>query len=265
MEETSQKEPHSEQALWSWPLDDHTPIDITPYYVSKYPKSGMSYWIGAARYIGPTIDDWEQRRKAPIVYLLKVGSDAVHERLYYVLARILNLPQQHVFWAVTPPHTDLIAVAIRYEQEAFYPKKIHVSTNTAVYRRKNYFVANAEDFWRHDVLHYYCGTGDIHQAMIKGNILFGIDAADCAFGTPFLKNHWQQYLEHYQTHDQARLPVIYEMMQRIARHSELPQRIEQELAYAPGPVLKSRARDYSHYGESIRAMHNALLCMLEKL
>ena len=264
MESTLFEGPSPEQTLWSWPLNDETPVDITPYYVSKYPKGGLSYWVGAARYIGPTIQDWEQRRKAPIIYLLKVGSDAIHERLYYMLARTLNLPQQHVFWAVKPPHTDLIAVAIQYEQEAFYPKSIDILSKTVLYRRKSSSVLNAEDYWRHEVLHYYCGTGDIHQVMVKGNVLFGIDAADCGFRTPFLDNHWQHYLDHYQTHDPARLPVIYEMMQRITRHPELPERIEQELAYAPGPVLKSLARDYSKYGDNIRAMHNELLHTLEK-
>ena len=81
-----------ELPVWNWPLDDQTPVDITPYYVSKYPKGGLSYWVGVARSIGPTAQDWELRRRAPIVYLLKVGSDAIHERLYYALARALNLP-----------------------------------------------------------------------------------------------------------------------------------------------------------------------------
>ena len=34
---------------WTWPLDDGRPVDITPYYVSRYPKAGLSAWIGAAR------------------------------------------------------------------------------------------------------------------------------------------------------------------------------------------------------------------------
>lgn len=264
MERIRSQEPSPEQPVWNWPLDDQTPVDITPYYVSKYSKGRLSYWVGAARRIGPTVQDWEQRRKAPIVYLLKVGSDAIHERLYYVLARVLNLPQQHVFWAVKSPHTDLIAVAIHYEQEAFYPKRIHVLSKTVLYRRKSYSVANAEDYWRHDVLHYYCGTGDIHQAMVKGNVLFGIDAADCGFRAPFLENYWLHYLDHYQLHDPARLPVIYEMMQRIAQHPELPERIEQELANAPGPVLEYLTCGRYTYSENIRGMHDELLHTLQK-
>jgi len=254
-----------EQPAWNWPLDDRAPVDITPYYVSKYSKGGLSYWVGAARSIGPTAQDWEQRRKAPIVYLLKVGSDAIHERLYYRIARTLDLPQQHVFWAVTPPHTDLVAAAIQFEPEAFFPKKIDVSTKTVLYRRRTYFVPNAEDFWRHDVLHYYCGSGDIHQAMVKGNMLFGIDAADCAFRAPFLENYWQHYLDHYQAQDPARLPVIYEMMQRIAHHSELPELVEQELREAPGPVLEHLAHQHSLSDENMRVMHNELLGTLQKL
>ena len=101
------------ESTWTWPVDDQTPVDITRYYVSKYPKGELSYWIRAARSVGPTAQDWEQRRKAPIAYLLKVGGDAIHERLTYRIARKLDLPQQHVFWAVTLPHTDPVAAAIQ--------------------------------------------------------------------------------------------------------------------------------------------------------
>lgn len=227
-------------------------------------KGGLSYWVGAARSIGPTAQDWEQRRKTPIVYLLKVGSDAIHERLYYRIARTLDLPQQHVFWAVTPPHTDLVAAAIQFEPEAFFPKKIDVSTKTVLYRRRIHFVPNAEDFWCHDVLRSYCGSGDIHQAMVKGNMLLGIDAADCAFRAPFLENYWQRYLDHYQAQDPTRLPVISEMMQRIAHHAELPELIKQELREAPGPVLEHLAHQPFLPNENMRVMHNELLCTLQK-
>jgi hypothetical protein len=223
-------------------------------------KGGWSYWVGAARRIGPTAQDWEQRRKAPITYLLKVGNDAIHERLYYVLARVLNLPQQHMFWVIKPPSTDLVAVAIQFEREAFFPKRIDVSTKTVTYRRKNYVVPNAEDYWRHEVLHYYCGTGDIHQVMVKGNVLFGIDAADCSFHHPISQNYWENLLEDYQTHDPARLPVFREMMQRIADHPELPDLVEQELANAPGPVLEHLARvGHSGYGDNLREVHACLV------
>lgn len=257
---TSSQLSTSEQPVWGWPLDDQTLVDITLYYVSKHTKGGLSYWVGAARRIGPTAQDWEKRRKAPITYLLKVANDAIHERLYYVLARTLNLPQQHVFWAVTPPHTDLIGVAIQFEQGAFFPTSIDVPTKTVLYRRKNYVVPNAEDYWRHEVLHRYCGTGDIHQAMVKGNVLFGIDAADCSFGSPLFQDYWEAFLEHYQTHDPARLPVLREMMQRIADHPELPDLVEQELANAPGPVFECIARfGYSDYGDNLREMHACLV------
>ncbi|GHO66854.1 hypothetical protein KSC_057460 [Ktedonobacter sp. SOSP1-52] len=252
--------PLDEETAWNWPVDVQTPVDITQYYVCKHRKSGLSYWVGAARRIGQTAHDWEQRRKAPISYLLKVGSDAIHERLYYVLARALNLPQQHVFWAVTPPHRDLVAVAIQFERDAFFPKRIDVTNKTVLYRRKRYAIINAEDFWRHEVLHYYCGTGDIHQAMVKGKVLFGIDAADCRFYTPFLEDRWQRFLEHHQKHNPAGLPVLREMMHRIVEHPEVPDLVEHELANAPGPVLEHLARlDHGQYGENLRAMHASLV------
>jgi hypothetical protein len=97
---------------------------ISPPITSlNLPKGGLSYWVGAARKIGPTTEDWERRRTAPIVYLLKVGSDAVHERLYYVLACVLNLPPTTRLLGSHSPHHDLIAAAIQFEQGAFYPKK----------------------------------------------------------------------------------------------------------------------------------------------
>ncbi len=101
--------------------------------------------------------------------------------------------------------------------------------------------------------------------MVKGNVLFGIDAADCAFRAPFLENYWQYYLDHYQVQDPARLPVIYEMMQRIAHHSELPELVEQELREAPGPVLEHLAHQHSTYSENIQVMHHELLGTLQKL
>ena len=265
MEITSSPQLPLDPPLWYWPQDDQKPVDITPYYVTKHTKGGLSYWVGAARRLGTTAQDWEQRRKAPIEYLLKVGIDAIHERLYYVLARALNVPQQHVFWAAMPPHPDLIAVAIKYEQEAFFPKRIDVPTKTALYRRKSYGIVNAEDFWRHDVLHSYCGTGDIHQAMIKGNVLFGIDAADCNFQPPSSQDYWHSYLDHYRKQDSTCLPTLYEMMQRIARHPELPNLIQQELAKAPSPVSEYFTRTHCTYGENMQAAHDTLVDTLYAL
>ncbi len=261
---TYQSDPQG-AANWTWPLDDRTPVDITPYYVSRYPKAGLSAWIGAARLIGDTAQEWERRRQAPIVYLLKVAGDAIHERLYYALARVLGLPQQHVYWAVTPPHEDLVAVAIRFEHEAFFPRSIDVSAQTVTYRRKTYHVPNTTDFWRHEVLHRYCGTGDIHQAMVKGNVLFGIDAADCMFHAPFIQDYWPHYIEYYRTHGPERLPVIREMMQRIASHPELPDLVVQELLAAPGPVLEVPYLDTGLYGRGLRSMHSHLADALERV
>jgi hypothetical protein len=250
---------------WTWPDDDRTPVDITPYYISRYTKKGLSAWIGAARLVGDTGEEWERRRKAPIEYLIKVASDAIHERLYYILARTLNLPQQHVFWAVTPPHEDLVAVAIRFEKEAFFPRSIDTLAQTVKYRRKTYDVPNTADFWRHEVLHRYCGTGDIHQAMVKGNVLFGIDAADCMFHSPFVRDYWLRYLEHYRTDDPARFPIIRDMLNRIASHTELPDLIEQELLDAPGPVLKVPYLNTDLYSTDLRKMHNSLIDALERV
>jgi hypothetical protein len=199
------------------------------------------------------------------VYLLKVATDAIHERLYYVLARTLNLPQQHVFWAINPLDDDLIGVAIRFEQEAFFPSNIDTLAKTVIYCRKTYSVLNAGDFLRHEVLHRYCGTGDIHQAMVKGNVLFGIDAADCMFHTPFLEDYWSRYLERYRTTSPECFPIIRDMMQRIASHPELPDLVEQELLNAPGSVFEIPFRDTRLYSRDLREMHNSLVHALGDL
>lgn len=265
MEKAAHQASPQETSTWTWPLDDRTPVDITNYYVSTYSKKGLSYWIGTARLIGDTYEEWEKQRKVPIVYLLKVATDAIHERLYYVLARTLNLPQQHVFWAMNPLHDDLISVAIRFEQDAFFPRNIDSLAKTVTYRRKTYRVPNADDFLRHEVLHRYCGTGDIHQAMVKGEVLFGIDAADCMFHAPMLEDYWLRYLEHYRTNSPECFPIIHDMMQRIASHPELPDLVEQELLDAPGPIFEVPFRDIHLYSRDLREMHNCLVHTLEAL
>lgn len=264
MEKAENPASSQETSRWTWPLDDRAPVDITNYYVSKYSKGGLSYWVGAARLVGDTDEAWKNRRKAPIHYLLKVASDAIHERLYYVLARTLDLPQQHVFWAVNPLHDDLIGVAIRFEEEAFFPSAIDSLTKTVTYRRKVYSVPNADDFLRHGVLHSYCGTGDIHQAMVKGNVLFGIDAADCMFHAPFGKDYWLDYLERYRMKSPEAFPIIRSMMERIANHPELPDLIEQELLDAPGAVFDIPFHDPHLYSDNLREMHRCLIKALER-
>lgn len=259
----TQQTPAGETPLWTWPVDDRTPVDITNYYVTTYAKRGLSSWIGAARQVEETAEAWKNRRKAPIQYLLKVATDAIHERLYYVLARRLDLPQQQVFWAVNPRHDDLIGVAIRFEKEAFFLSAIDLFGKTATYRRKVHLVPNADDFLRHGVLHSYCGTGDIHQAMVKQRILFGIDAADCLFHAPFGKDSWRAYLAYYRTKRPEALPIILDMMERIARHPELPELLEQELLAAPGEVLNRPLNDVRLSSANLRAMHSCLIQALE--
>lgn len=121
------------------------------------------------------------------------------------------------------------------------------------YRRKAYHVPNTADLWRHEVLHRYCGTGDIHQAMFKEDVLFGIDAADCMFHAPFVERYWPRYLADYRTHEPEDLPVILDMMQRIASHPELPD-----------PALKISYLDTSLYGRNLQNMHTNLTDALDR-
>src|SRR5713226_9405292 len=57
MERTTDQTSTQETSTWTWPLDDRTPVDVTDYYVSKYHKKGLSYWIGAARLVGNTAEE----------------------------------------------------------------------------------------------------------------------------------------------------------------------------------------------------------------
>jgi len=265
MGSTHQQPDHQDaSSLWTWPQDDQTPVDITQYYITRYPQKGLSAWIGAARLVGDTYEEWQRRRTAPIQYLLKVADEAVSERLYYRLARVLDLPQQIVRWAINSQRKGLIAVAIRFEREAFFPRQIDVLANTVTYRRKTYPCANAADFWRHEVLHHYCGTGDIHQAMVKGDVLFGIDAADCMFRAPLFQDYWLDYLAQYRMQEPERLPIILDMMQCIASHPELPDLIKRELVEAPGPVFDIPYRELARYSTNLRRMHQDLMDALER-
>jgi hypothetical protein len=107
-------------------------------------------------------------------------------------------------------------------------------------------------------------TGDIHQAMVKGRALFGIDAADCMFHAPVFTGFWRDYLVQYRSHEPESLPIILEMMRRIASHPELPDLIDQELEEAPCPVFDIPYREVARYGSDVRLMHQDLMDALER-
>lgn len=241
---------------WGWPDDDLVPVDLSTYDLSYYSKQGLSQVKAARRLPEDTPEYWKKRKEFPILYLVKSIKHALAERLYYRLARTLNLPQQHVFWGVFPTCPDLIAVAIRFEPNAFFPSAVDPLAGTVTYRRRIIPVENALDKLRHRVLHSFCGSADGNQVMVNGKLLFGIDAADC---TPSAHDasFWRWFLEYYQTENPAYVPTLLGMMRTIAEHPELPDLVEQELLTAPYPTLRTEV--FTHYSERLRTTYAGLV------
>lgn len=246
---------------WSWTNEDMTPIDLSLYDLSYYSKQGLSQIKAARRLPEDTPEYWKKRKEFPILYLVKYVEHALAERLYYRLARTLNLPQQHVFWGVFPAYPDLVAVAIRFEANAFFPSAVDALAGTVTYRRRIIPVDNALDKLRHRVLHSFCGSADGNQVMVNGKLLFGIDAADCTL-SPQDASFWHWFLDYYQTENPAFVPTLLEMMQTIAEHPELPDLVDQELLSAPYPALRTGI--LMRYGERLRTTYAGLVEALRK-
>lgn len=241
---------------WGWPDDDLVPIDLSTHDLSHYSKQGLSQVKAARRLPEDTPEYWKKRRQFPILYLVKYAEHALAERLYYRLARTLNLPQQHVFWGVYPAYPDLVAVAIRFETNAFFPSAVDPLAGTVTYRRRITPVENALDKLRHRVLHTFCGSADGNQVMVHGKLLFGIDAADCT-PSPHNASFWHWFLDYYQTENPAYVPTLLQMMQTIAEHPELPDLVEQELLSAPYPALRTGV--LTPYSERLRTTYAGLV------
>ena len=250
----------TDAGLWVWP--EHEPvIDLSLFYILTYPKQGLSR-IDAARLLGEGPEVWSNRKSAPIQYLLKYGQHGVAERIYYRLARALNLPHQSVFWAIHPDFPDLVAVAIKFEADAFRPKRIDPDASTVTYRRRVTPVLNGTDFYRHHVLQTFLGSGDHTQMMVKQNILFGIDAADCTPSSWRSEGFWQRFAEWFTDKSKSEqvAATVMEMMGSLARQADIPAWIEQELQAAPNAIVRSMS---SRYVDAVQTMQEALREFLE--
>ena len=120
-----------------------------------------------------------------------------------------------MYWAAKRTNDNVIASAIKFEKEAYYPRKIYQRKGAVLYKRKVIPVPNVWDFTRHRVLQSFCGSSDINQAMVKNNILFGIDAADC-FPYKHSVEYWHWYVNEFKTKFPWELPVVIETMRIIA-------------------------------------------------
>ena len=236
---------------WTWPEDDGFIVNCKTYWISAFHRRGLSNELMAAR----RVTDWERRRSAPISYLFKYGDGAVAERVYYRLARALDLPQQHVFWGLVAEGADRIGdtvVAIKFEREAVYPKSIRLETGEALYRGHRLPADNLMDSARHWVMHVFCHSRDgSNQVMVRGNTLFGIDAAECAFEALSAEN-WSEWLaKSVETKPDVVQAVIYPWLNRLATTDDLPALARDELLSAP---YWPRLRDWAYTIE--KNLHN---------
>jgi hypothetical protein len=86
---------HTPGAAWPWPEDDIT-VELDTMALAPWRRRGDS---DKFRAFDP--DAFEQiGSRAEPLYLVKYGRDAVAERLSYLVHRAVDLPSQHVFWAV---------------------------------------------------------------------------------------------------------------------------------------------------------------------
>jgi hypothetical protein len=242
---------------WTWPDDDHQVVSFDSYYLSSYSKQGLST-VKTARSMDDSSEAWRNRKRLPIQYLVKFGHHAVAERLYYRLARLFDLPQQHVYWGTRSGEPAVVAVAIQFEPAAFFPKAIDVGAGTVTYRRRTIPVPNATEYGYHRALHTFCGSHDGNQVMVKDGRIFGIDAADCR---PSAANTdaWRYFLDWYAERQPDMVPSIIAMLKRIARRDDIPAIVEAELKTAPS----LRVRDVlPGYCRALQETHAALCAVL---
>lgn len=140
---------------WDWPASD-MPVDLTPYDLPDWTEHRGDSPITLAL---PRKRRGSTAARQP-AYLLKKSASAIGERTYYLLARLLDLPNSVVFWADYP---EFPVVAIRYEPAA---------TGDRTER-----LVNPLDEYRHLALYYLLGEDDDTEFMVRDSVLFRIDAA----------------------------------------------------------------------------------------
>lgn len=161
--------------LWEWPYIDA--VDIAQYSARRWSKGGDSeimalYAPGA-------------RTRTPPHYLVKIGRDALSERLSSLVAQAMDLPFQRTTWGLFEQH---ILAAIQFEVEARYPERIEMSEGQASAARYSargrrhqppiVSLRNPQDFHALRVLRQVAGDLDSMEVMaLPDGTVFGIDGA----------------------------------------------------------------------------------------
>ena len=81
------------------------------------------------------------------------------------------------------------------------------------------------------------GLGTFIKPWSRDGCFLGLMQQIACYTSPIFPGSWRDYLTQYRSHEPESLPIILEMVQRIASHPELPDLIEQELEEAPCPVF----------------------------
>jgi hypothetical protein len=257
--ELSSHTPLQQPTNWPWPQDDQQPVDLSRFALSTYPHRGDSR-ITVARRNETPCGAKQRPCSAPPTYFVKLGRDAVAERCYYLLARTLALPQQHVWWAI-PPHRSHIAAAIQIESQARFPDHIDSEAGTMTVMQRVIPVVHAQDFVRHTVPHFFCGSVDGTNCMVRGQVLFGIDAAACQY-QPLDSTFFTMILDLYHKDAPAKERVARDMLARLAAVPDIAAIIEQDIAASPFPL--SHLHPFASWGHYLEGNQAALRQLLSQ-
>jgi hypothetical protein len=162
------------EVIWPWPSDDPV-INLNGFVLVEWKKRGDS-----DKFLAYDPAPWEEfGRSAQPHWLLKLGQDAVAERLTYLVSRALDLPCQHVFWGALG---DSTVAAIRYVPTALPLRRCHRRPNGSPYvivNRRRIPIVNEHDTVGHVALQILFSDLDGGETLIDGKtgIMFRVDGA----------------------------------------------------------------------------------------
>jgi hypothetical protein len=234
---------HAQQTGWSWPLLDQ-PVDVSALILREWTHEGDSPIIAARP---------RKQRGAPVpppTYLLKVGRDAIGERLYSLAARHFDLPSAVVSWTTA---AEVHEAAIRFEPDAWRPRRIDPEQGTATTNDQQVTLRNPLDYYRHLALSDLLGEYDGAEFMVWQETLFRIDAATTGWSlfaaylrllrhaadedsteTPEPHSSLTLFtLDHLRTNAPTGAQVYLDMVARIVAWHDLPTVLATELRTCP--------------------------------